>query len=68
MYVTELFYGLNPSNKPKPSTFPNKYGYKKMLIEHDITIDSSCEHHFLPITGHAQLDISPMKKSLACLK
>ena len=29
MYVKELFYGLNPSNKPKLSTFENKYGYKK---------------------------------------
>ena len=28
MYVKELFYGLNPSNKPKISTFENKYGYK----------------------------------------
>ena len=32
MYVKELFYGLNPENKPKLSTFENKYGYKKMLV------------------------------------
>lgn len=25
MYVKELFYGLNPENKPKLSTFDNKY-------------------------------------------
>ena len=29
MYVKELFYGLDPSKKPKISTFNNKYGYKK---------------------------------------
>ncbi len=29
MYVKELFYGLNPKNKPKLSTFDNKYEYKK---------------------------------------
>ena len=29
MYVKELFYGLDPKNKPKLSVFDNKYGYKK---------------------------------------
>lgn len=55
MYIKELFYGLNPANKPKISTFENKYGYKKMLVEQNITIDSACEHHFLPIIGHAHV-------------
>ena len=59
MYVKELFYGLNPDNKPKLSTFENKYGYGKMLIEQNITIDSACEHHFLPITGHAHVAYIP---------
>ncbi|NBC81856.1 MAG: GTP cyclohydrolase I FolE [Bacteroidetes bacterium] len=59
MYVKELFYGLNPKNKPKLSTFKNKYGYGKMLIEQDITIDSACEHHFLPITGFAHIAYIP---------
>lgn len=68
MYVKELFYGLNPINKPKLSTFPNKYGYKKMLVEHDITIDSSCEHHFLPITGHAHIGYVPNEKVIGLSK
>ena len=55
MYVKELFYGLKPENKPKLSTFKNKYGYKKMLVEQNISIDSSCEHHFLPIVGHTDI-------------
>ncbi|MCH2224686.1 MAG: GTP cyclohydrolase I FolE [Crocinitomicaceae bacterium] len=59
MYVKELFYGLNPNNKPHLSTFPNKYGYKKMLIEKEVSIDSSCEHHFLPIVGHAHIGYIP---------
>ena len=39
MYVKELFYGLNPKNKPKLSVFENKYGYKKMLVEQNITVE-----------------------------
>ncbi len=68
MYVKELFYGLNPKNKPKLSVFDNKYGYKKMLIEQNITIDSSCEHHFLPITGHAHIAYIPNDKVIGLSK
>ena len=68
MYVKELFYGLNPSNKPKLSTFENKYGYKKMLIEQNITIDSSCEHHFLPIVGHAHVAYIPKEIGIGLSK
>lgn len=68
MYVKELFYGLNPGNKPKISTFENKYGYQKMLVEQNITIDSSCEHHFLPITGHAHIGYIPKDKVIGLSK
>ncbi len=68
MYVKELFYGLNPINKPKLSTFKNKYGYKKMLVEQNITIDSACEHHFLPIIGHAHVAYIPKDKVIGLSK
>ena len=68
MYVKELFYGLNPKNKPKLSTFKNKYGYKKMLVEQNISIDSSCEHHFLPIVGHADIAYIPNDKVIGLSK
>lgn len=55
MYVKEMFAGLNPKNKPKLSIFDNKYDYNKMLIESDITFNSACEHHFLPIIGKAHV-------------
>ena len=68
MYVKELFYGLNPANKPKLSIFENRYGYKKMLIEQNITIDSACEHHFLPIIGHANVAYIPKDKVIGLSK
>ena len=68
MYVKELFYGLNPVNKPTLSTFDNKYGYKKMLVEQNITIDSACEHHFLPIIGHADVAYIPKDKVIGLSK
>ena len=68
MFVKELFYGLNPANKPKLSVFDNKFGYGKMLIEQNITINSSCEHHFLPITGHAHVAYIPEGKVIGLSK
>ena len=55
MYVQEIFSGLNPANKPQVSVFDNKYEYNKMLIEKNIRLGSTCEHHFLPITGLAHV-------------
>ncbi|QXP80323.1 MULTISPECIES: GTP cyclohydrolase I FolE [Winogradskyella] len=68
MYVKELFYGLNPANKPRLSTFENKYNYKKMLVEQHITINSACEHHFLPITGYAHVGYIPKDKVVGLSK
>lgn len=55
MFVNELFSGLDPKNKPKASTFENKYKYGEMLVEKNITLYSTCEHHLLPIVGRAHV-------------
>lgn len=55
MYVKEIFSGMDPKNKPKLSLFENKYKYDEMLIEKDISFNSTCEHHFLPIVGKAHV-------------
>lgn len=55
MYIKEIFSGLNPANKPKITLFKNKYKYKEMLVEKDITFYSNCEHHFVPIIGKAHV-------------
>ncbi len=55
MYVTEIFSGLDPANKPVAKLFDNKYQYNQMLVEKDITFYSNCEHHFVPIFGKAHV-------------
>ncbi len=55
MFVKEIFSGLHPKRKPKSSTFKNKYKYGEMLVEKNITLYSTCEHHLLPIVGKAHV-------------
>ena len=55
MYVQEIFGGLHPDRKPKSSTFDNKYKYGEMLVEKNIVLYSTCEHHLLLIIGRAHI-------------
>ncbi|MDA9804202.1 GTP cyclohydrolase I FolE [Flavobacteriaceae bacterium] len=55
MFVNEIFGGLSPEKKPQASTFENKYNYGEMLVEKNITLYSTCEHHLLPIVGKAHI-------------
>lgn len=55
MFVQEIFGGLHPDRKPKASTFENKYKYREMLVEKNIILYSTCEHHLLPIVGKAHI-------------
>ncbi|MBD1259339.1 GTP cyclohydrolase I FolE [Maribacter polysiphoniae] len=55
MFVKEIFSGLDPKKMPNSSTFDNKYKYGEMLVEKNITVYSTCEHHLLPIVGRAHV-------------
>ena len=55
MYVREIFSGLDPARKPDITLFENSYQYNEMLIEKNITLYSTCEHHFVPIIGKAHV-------------
>jgi GTP cyclohydrolase I len=68
MYVEEIFSGLNPDNKPDISLFENKYDYREMLIEKDITLYSQCEHHFVPIIGKVHVAYIPDRQVIGLSK
>lgn len=55
MYVKETFSGLDPANKPDVRLFGNSYHYNGMLVEKNITLYSTCEHHFVPVIGKAHV-------------
>jgi GTP cyclohydrolase I len=55
MFVKEIFSGLNPKNKPVITLFDNKYRYNQMLVEKNITLNSNCEHHLVPIIGKVHI-------------
>lgn len=68
MFVKEIFSGLNPANKPKMTVFDNKFGYNQILVEKNITLQSTCEHHFLPIMGKAHVAYIPSEKVVGLSK
>ena len=45
MYVQEIFRGLNPANHPVCKTFDNAYQYGEMLVEKNITLNSTWDHY-----------------------
>ncbi len=55
LLVQEIFDGLHPDKRPRMSTFENKFKYGEMLIEKNIGVYSTCEHHLLPIIGRAHI-------------
>lgn len=68
MYVDEIFSGLLPENFPKITTIENKMNYDEMVTELNITMNSSCEHHFIPILGVAHVSYIPDKKVIGLSK
>ncbi len=68
MFVSEIYWGLDPDAFPKCTTVENKMGYDEMVIERGITIYSDCEHHLRPIVGVANVAYIPNKKVLGLSK
>ncbi|WP_460572451.1 GTP cyclohydrolase I FolE [Flaviaesturariibacter terrae] len=68
MYLRETFSGLNPANRPKMTLFDNSYGYDGMLLEKNITLYSTCEHHFVPIIGKVHVAYFPAGRVIGLSK
>lgn len=68
MYINEIFWGLQPKNFPKITAVANKMGYESMVIEKNIVVQSTCEHHFAAIDGFAHVAYIPNQKVLGLSK
>lgn len=68
MYVGEIFWGLDYEAFPKATTVANKMGYDEMVIERDVNVMSSCEHHLVTIAGKAHVAYIPKEKVLGLSK
>ncbi|MCG9731442.1 GTP cyclohydrolase I FolE [Shewanella sp. Isolate13] len=59
MYVNEVFAGLDYANFPKIAQIENKMGVDEMVKISDISVVSTCEHHFITIDGLAKVAYIP---------
>ncbi|MFT4650614.1 MAG: GTP cyclohydrolase I [Polaribacter sp.] len=68
MYVDEIFAGLNYANFPKITVIDNKMGVDEMVKISDISLTSTCEHHFVTIDGMARVAYIPKDKLIGLSK
>jgi GTP cyclohydrolase I len=67
MYVQEIFSGLNSNSFPS-LFFIEAPCSEQMIFVKNIPIHSMCEHHFLPMVGHAHIAYCPQKHILGLSK
>jgi GTP cyclohydrolase I len=68
MYVDEIFSGLDYSHFPRISVIENKMGVEEMVRIDDISLVSTCEHHFVTIDGTARVAYIPGGKIIGLSK
>lgn len=68
MYVDEIFSGLDYSQFPKISVIDNKMNVEEMVCIDDISLISTCEHHFVTIDGVAKIAYIPKEKIIGLSK
>ena len=67
MFVHEIFRGRYYP-PPDVTAFPNAKQYDQIYMTGPITINSTCAHHFQPITGKAYIGIFPGEKVIGLSK
>ncbi|NVJ61391.1 MAG: GTP cyclohydrolase I FolE [Gammaproteobacteria bacterium] len=68
MYVDEIFSGLDYENFPKITVIDNKMNVEEMVKVKDISVTSTCEHHFVTIDGTARVAYIPNQKIIGLSK
>jgi len=67
MFVHELFRGRYYP-PPEITAFPNAKQYDQIYVTGPITINSTCAHHFQPITGGCYVGVFPGEKVIGLSK
>jgi len=68
MYVDEIFAGLDYRHFPKVTAIDNKMQTEEMVKVSDISLTSTCEHHFVTIDGVATVAYIPKERVLGLSK
>ncbi|MDD6205460.1 MAG: GTP cyclohydrolase I FolE [Succinivibrio sp.] len=68
MFIDEIFSGLDYRNFPKVSVFENKMHFDEMVKVSNITVTSTCEHHFVVMDGVAKVAYMPSDKIIGLSK
>lgn len=68
MYVSEIFSGLDYENFPKITAIENKMAVDEMIRVSDISLVSTCEHHFVTIDGSATVAYIPAGRVIGLSK
>ncbi|MGS0826113.1 GTP cyclohydrolase I FolE [Shewanella sp. 0m-8] len=68
MYVNEVFAGLDYANFPKIAQIENKMGVDEMVKISNISVVSTCEHHFITIDGLAKVAYIPKETIIGLSK
>ena len=68
MFVNEIFSGLDYRNFPSITLIENKMHFDEMIKVKDISLTSTCEHHFVVIDGMAKVAYMPGTKIIGLSK
>ena len=68
MFVNEIFSGLDYSSFPKITSIENKMQSDEVVKVSDISLVSTCEHHFVTIDGLAKVAYRPKDKVIGLSK